>query len=259
MQFELFNYRSNGLRGYALTPFPHGAKIHTSKRTFSYRVRRKASKLLKFDSLQCAPDWPGLVFEERSYRYDERISEINGPAYLRGYFQSWRYFEEHAAELRNIFDPMRAASDAALRFAAEMGPHAIAVHVRAGDFLNAREANQTHGTLDWEYYDRALDVVRAAFPDTKLYCFSDNHDHARQLLGGQLGIVFVHGFSMYDDMFLMSRAASLVMANSTFSYWSAWLSHSADTMVVAPRAWLTPEALARIDTRDLYPPKWIVI
>lgn len=259
LQFELFNFRDSGLRGYALAPYPHRAKTFKSQRSLAFRLQRKASKLLKADSLQGAPDWRGAVFEERSYRYDARITVVRGPVYLRGYFQSWRYFDDHAAALKDIFDPARAASEAALRFAGEMGPHAIAVHVRAGDFLNAREANLTHGTLTSEYYDEAFEIMRTAKPDAKVFCFSDSPDHARQVLRHHSGVHFVQGFSMHDDMYLMSRAAAIVIANSTFSYWSAWLSRSAEPIVVAPKAWLTPEALARIDTQDLYPPDWIIV
>ncbi len=258
LQFEVSNFRSASLRGYALQPFAHGAEIFNSPRSLPYRALRQLAKLAPSGILKVAPDWDG-IFEEQSYAYDARLETLQGDWFLRGYFQSWRYFNDCAAQIRQTFSPLIAASQAAKDYAANISPHSLSIHVRAGDFLKNPVANEVHGTLGRDYYQRAIKLARAARPCEQLLCFSDNTPFARDLLQGCGDITFVEGFSQHDDMFLMSCAQSHIIANSTYSYWSAWLDGRDDPFVVAPRAWLTERALRETYIGDLYPPDWIML
>jgi len=258
LQFEVSNFRSSSLRGYALEPFAPGAEIFNSSRSLAFRGLRQVTKILPLP-LAIAPQWHGTILQERSYAYDERIEQVRGDCFLRGYFQSWRYFQDCAAEIRRVFAPEMAASQQAKEFVARISPQSLSIHVRAGDFLKNPIANEVHGTLTRDYYERALKLACAARPVDQLLCFSDNASFAREMLQGLGDISFVEGFSQHDDMYLMSRAQSHIIANSTFSYWSAWLDDRADPFVIAPRAWLTPRELKKIYIGDLYPPNWIML
>ena len=259
LQFELFAYRSESLRGFALAPFSHGADLINTKRSPAARVLRHLGKAVPNGWFSVAPDWRGAILQERDYAYDERIEHVSSDCYLRGYFQSWRYFAEDTALIRRAFDPAQAASPAARDYSALMGENALSIHVRGGDFLQNNKANEIHGTLGADYYQRALQLARKAGYWDRLFCFSDNPEHARKLLIDYKGVTFVEGFSQYDDLFLMSVARGHIIANSTFSYWAAWLDGKADALVISPRAWLTPKALKTTYIGDLYPPGWIML
>lgn len=259
LQFELCAYRSESLRGFALTPFSHGADLINTKRSPAGRVLRHLSKVLPNGWLSVAPNWRGSILQEHDYAYDERIEHVSSDCYLRGYFQSWRYFAKDPGLIRRAFDPAQAASPAARDYAASMGDNALSIHVRVGDFLQNKIANEIHGILGADYYERALQVARKAGYGDRLFCFSDNPWHARKLLGDYKGITFVEGLSQYDDLFLMSGARGHIIANSTFSYWAAWLDGKTDALVISPRAWLTPKALKTTYIGDLYPPGWIML
>lgn len=259
LQFELFTYRSESLRGYALSPFPLGADLINTRRTPLARVLRHLGKALPDGWLMVAPAWGGDILQERDFAYDERIEQVSGDCYLRGYFQSWRYFAHDAAMIRQLFDPQLAASPVAKDYAASMGDNALSIHVRAGDFLLNPKANQVHGTLGSEYYANAIRLARESGYGDKVFCFSDNIDHARKILEGAGEVIFVEGFSQYDDLYLMSCARGHIIANSSFSYWAAWLDDKARPLVIAPRAWFAPNYLKKTYIGDLHPPGWVLI
>jgi len=259
LEFELFNFRARTGREFALTPFPIGGKVIHTNRTFSSRLLRKVEKTLRPFGYIHAPSWKGPVLEEKSYRYDRRIEDIAGSCYLRGYFQSWLYFDNCSASLKQAFDPVFGASDRAKEFASAMSQDALIVHVRAGDYLKNPKINAVHGVLDADYYHRAIEAMREKGRASKIYCFSDNMPAALEILKGQDDISFVEGFSAADDLFLMSQGKSHIIANSTFSYWSAWLAKTSDPYVIAPQAWFSAEELKRTDTSDLFPKDWLTL
>ena len=102
LQFELFNYRTNTGREFALTPFQLSYTVVHTPRSFSHRMLRKAEKALTAFGWTYAPAWKSSTFHEKSYAFDPRILHINDSCYLRGYFQSWRYFESCSADIKAI-------------------------------------------------------------------------------------------------------------------------------------------------------------
>jgi len=256
LQFELFHYRHSSKRDFGLSAFDHGGEIIQTRRTLSRRLLKKAGNAFGGLGFVYTPGWSGPCLREQSYSYDPRIEKVEGSCYLRGYFQSWRYFESCTPDIKRIFDPARAASTQAIAFAQEMPEDALCVHVRAGDYLKDPKSNAVHGTLPASYYDHAIDFMRALGRAKSIYCFSDNMEAAQGLLQGHQGITFVQGFNALDDMYLMSRAKSHIIANSTFSYWAAFVAGTNDPCVIAPHAWFTEDELKRKSTRDLYPPTW---
>lgn len=260
LQFDVSSFRAGASRGYALEPFGHGATLVKEARGPARRLLRRLGKAFPGDILKRPSGWRGRMLTEQGYAYDPRIETVSGDCFLRGYFQSWRYFADHDAAVRAAFDPEAAASARARAFAAESGDY-LAVHVRAGDFLQDAKINAVHGVLPADYYLAALELARSERPAPRTLVFSDNVEAARRLLAAEThsALTFVEGFSAVDDLYLMSRGRGHVIANSTFSYWSAWLDGSPTPFVVAPKAWLSPEALKTTDISDLYPSRWTLL
>jgi len=206
------------------------------------------------------------IYREPHFHVDQRFFSLKPPVALHGYFQSERYFASVADELRGHFRPaMQFAPEAA--GVADMiarAPCPISVHVRRGDYLTAPDAARTHGTLDAAYYRRAIDIL-AARQDRNftVFLFSDAPDEAAGLLdflpAGKLVVVRGDPAQPWDGMALMARCRYHVVANSSFSWWGAWLDPKPDKVVIAPRAWFSPDELRTKNTCDLCPEQWILV
>jgi hypothetical protein len=197
---------------------------------------------------------------ERGLGVNSRVLTAGDGTYLHGYFQSQDYFSdvlEHIrAELRIITPPSAENQDWLDRIAGDEA--AVSVHLRRGDYVDVKKGNATHGTCDEGYYRAAL----AAITDRKAiqpraYVFSDDPDWARAHLDlGVETVVLGHNGPMqhYEDLRLMAACRHHVIANSTFSWWGAWLNPSATKTVVAPERWFTTDKLVN---PDIVPSDWI--
>ncbi|MHB1164272.1 MAG: alpha-1,2-fucosyltransferase [Candidatus Nanopelagicales bacterium] len=204
---------------------------------------------------------PTGTFAEASFAYDSRIESVQVGATLEGYFQSWRYFAEISDSLRGSIrdaaprSPWFEESAAAL---AAGGPW-IAVHVRRGDYVRPRNA-AFHGLLGRRYYQSALGALRERGTEGRLVVFSDEPDAAVELLGadGADAVAVRPPASAHpmESIALMSLAGGIITANSSFSWWGAWLADPGRSEVACPTPWL---ARAGADERDLRPREWVSV
>ena len=204
-------------------------------------------------------------YREPHFHYDPAFETLGPRTALFGYFQSERYFSSIAGSLRDWFSPREPLGSAAFTTLAriEASRLPISVHVRRGDYLNPGTA-EYHGILSDSYYRDALGRLGAgANQDAQLFVFSDDAAAAEQVLDfvPKSRQVYVRGDPArpWEDMALMARCRHHVIANSSFSWWGAWLNRSSDKIVVAPRAWFAPNELRSKNTEDLYPAGWILV
>lgn len=258
LQFDVSRYRQSGSRAYALDGLAHGAEVVGQSTWLSQRMNR-VRRALSFGRPFAPAGWAGGAFREHSYAYDNRFETLTGSQYLSGYFHSARYFAPFEDDVRRAFDLAQVASPEAKAKAASLPAQSLAVHVRIGDFKSENVFNTVHGTLSPRYYRDAIALVTAARPIERIYVFTDTPQAIPQLIPAGLDYEAVTGFSAQDDLLLMSRARHHIIANSTFSWWSAWLAPQVDTLTCAPRAWLAPEALKKTYIGDLYPEGWVML
>ncbi len=204
-------------------------------------------------------------YREPFYHYDPAFETLGPETSLFGYFQSERYFSSIAEPLRDWFSPRQPFAEAAARVLAriEASPLPVSVHVRRGDYLNPGTA-EFHGIVGGPYYRQALGRLKDRIgQDAELFIFSDDPGAAEQLLNfvPKSRLVHVCGDPErpWEDMALMARCRHHVIANSSFSWWGAWLNRAADKVVIAPRAWFAPSELAKRNTADLYPAGWLLV
>lgn len=198
------------------------------------------------------------VYREKAFTFDPDVLDLRGDVYLDGYWQSEKYFEDCADNIRDLFTVRAAPSARNLQLLAQVsGERSVSVHVRRGDYVSDASANAVHGTCDAGYYERALEhVERIAGRDLAIFVFSDDPDWAQEMFGADTrALVVRHNDSRanYEDLRLMAACRHHVIANSTFSWWGAWLDRRADALVVAPRQWFRDP---RFDARDLVPSRW---
>lgn len=214
---------------------------------------RAAARALRIDG----NPFRSRIFREGGFAFDPEIDTVACPVFLKGYFQSWRYFKGSETDLRRKLDPSKFASDRTATIAAAIrsAPNPVMVHVRRGDYVTANSDVEIYKLLEADYYEPARETVRARISDPSYFIFSDDIGAARALLGHWPNAMFVSGFSDLEDLMLMSFCRHFIIANSTFSWWAAWLGQKGDSFVIAPAKWFG-RAMAERSLADLFPSAW---
>lgn len=195
---------------------------------------------------------------ERSFAFDPSATRIKGDTYVDGHWQSEKYFADHEAAIRaelSFKGPLSMRSSE-LERAIRNEDCAVSVHVRRGDYVSQAAANAYHGTCEPAYYQQAMETLAQYHRASRYYVFSDDPAWARANVQFDAPVEFVdhnNGADSWQDLQLMSRCRQHVIANSSFSWWGAWLNPARDKRVVAPRRWFRDPA---IDTHDLIPASW---
>ena len=195
---------------------------------------------------------------ERTLDFDPEVLAAGDDVMLEGYWQSPRYFESIEQTLRNdlrLRSPLPEAAQAAA--AALREEESVCVHVRRGDYVSDPRAAAFHGSCGMDYYDEAIARVISRIPGARFHVFSNDpgwvRDHFRLPVPFQC--VEATPEQPHVDLAVMSSCRHFVIANSSYSWWAAWLSHSDRKVVVAPRKWFRA---AEIDPASRFPPDWIV-
>jgi hypothetical protein len=184
--------------------------------------------------------------------------------YLRGYWQNVTYFEDAEVHLRRdfTFRPEIAAQQADLaRQIGESPVPTVSLHVRRSDYVTDTGVRDRMGTLEPEYYSHALDALGSGIGSVRLFVFTDDPEWCRANLRlSEQDVVLAATRAEADKwasiMHLMALCDHHVLANSSFSWWGAWLSPSPAKIVVAPRPWLQD---SRWDENGRIPADWVRI
>lgn len=195
------------------------------------------------------------VFTERDFNYDPRIESLTGSTYLVGWFQSPRYFEHVAGVIRSelrLPTPPAGANRSWLDRIRQS--NSVCLHVRRGDYLSAREL-PNHGSCSAAYYMKAKSCLEGILENPQFFLFSDDwrwsHENFR---GDNLHLVDANGpEAAADELRLMSACRHHIIANSSFSWWGAWLARHDDQVVIAPDPWFNVPPVAP----DLLPAQWL--
>jgi hypothetical protein len=204
---------------------------------------RNEPDLFKMFPLKAAPKPSGgilnNIYHEQHFHFDPKVLDLPDGTTLAGYFQSERYFADFGKTIREEFS--------APEFLLPVFPSLVSVHVRRGDYLRIAAH---HPPLTTDYYREAMSL----FPKHDFLVFGDDLNWARDNLSGK-GVAFSFGRGALEDMALMSRCAHHIIANSSFSWWGAWMNLMPDKRVIAPKRWFGP-AKADWDVKDLLPEGW---
>lgn len=244
-------------RQYALAPFKINARIRRRESHGSEKPRwleRLAERVHRKLNL---PSQGVRVFSEKSFRYDAGIEVVSAPVTLNGYFQSERYFSTIQPLISEEFtlqhEPKNATNELlGLIHASD----AICVHIRRGDYIANASANAYHGTCSLNYYDDGLAKVSAGLRNPRCFVFSDDPQWVREnfKISMPMTLVDIHGTQeAHEDLRLMRECRHFVIANSSLSWWGAWLSAKEGKRVVAPKVWFKN---SENDTGDLIPSDW---
>lgn len=196
--------------------------------------------------------------EEQDFAFSTDILDLTGEIYLKGYWQSEKYFQEIKKTIYQDFaitvspDAENSALISEIKSCC-----AVSLHVRRGDYITNPTSNKLYTCCSPTYYNNALKRIKKNYPEAKFFIFSDDPDWAESNLSiANSKIVRCNNADKnYADLRLMSLCKHNIIANSTFSWWGAWLNQNADKIVIAPQKWFNDDK----NTADLIPENWIRI
>jgi hypothetical protein len=196
--------------------------------------------------------------QEPHFQYWNGLKSTPSPCYISGYWQSEKYFSDFAPTIRSDFRFRPFSSSLNRDLAAKISSvTAVGVHIRRGDYASNPKTTSTHGLCTLEYYRSAIEKISTSVANPYFFFFSDDIPWVRESLSiGDHPHAFIsnnQGLASYNDMHLMSLCKHNIIANSSFSWWGAWLNANPSKIVCAPRSWF---AAPHMKTDDLIPSTW---
>ncbi|HQQ98228.1 MAG TPA: alpha-1,2-fucosyltransferase [Cyclobacteriaceae bacterium] len=266
LRLDLYTYTKHPYRKFELNKFRIDATEATRAEVHRFTGSNPLVRYLnkRENYLHCPS-----VFSQPHYHFFEDFLSLPSDLYLNGYWQSEKYFANITALIHQQYQPATPLDAVNADLSARMSQEqSVAVHVRRGDYAASQDYQGFFGLLGKEYYDQAIAVIREKVSNPKFYFFSDDPIWCEANFTGLSAEFVKHntGEQSYKDMLLMSACRHAIIANSTFSWWGAWLHEASDRVVIAPKQWFRtnystrkePSYPSRVyNTKDQIPPTWI--
>jgi hypothetical protein len=196
--------------------------------------------------------------KEKGYNFQENILNLRDNVYLDGYWQSEKYFLDIEEIIKKEFSTVNPLTKASQDIADQIKDcESVSIHVRRGDYVSDPTTNSIHGVCGLEYYCKAIDLIREKVDTPHFFIISDDPEWACCNIKPDAPTTYVRrndSSKDYEDMCLMSMCKYHIIANSSFSWWGAWLSGNPDKIVIAPRRWFNQK---ECNINDRLPESWI--
>jgi hypothetical protein len=200
---------------------------------------------------------PIKYIKEEGYNFQPNILKLSDDVYLDGYWQSEKYFLDIENIIRKEFSVTESITPTSQDLITKIKScESVSIHVRRGDYVSDPKTNSVHGICGTEYYYSAINMIRKSVECPFFFVFSDDPDWACNNIRPNAPTIYVKhedNSKDYEDIYLMSMCKHNIIANSSFSWWGAWLNGNPEKIVIAPNKWFNSKDK---DTRDLLPDKW---
>ena len=258
LKLDLSGFKTYELRRYELGTYRIDATVATPEELTAFGGAKNSTRAFFMRLFGSRNTAVTANYREPHFHFDPNLADQPLPLYMDGYWQSERYFQGVANDIRAELQPTKPLEPENAEMAAQInGVQAVSLHVRRGDYVTNPHTNANHGTASLDYYAAAIDEMRSRVNDPHLFVFSDDSEWTRNNIKSDLPTTYVTANPPdcgYRDMQLMNRCQHHIIANSSFSWWGAWLNPSPDKVVVAPKNWFTSQDK---NTADLIPEGWI--
>jgi len=261
LKLDISGFEKDPLRNYALGVFniqEHFAKcdeviaLKTDKRWKFIRIAERV-----FPSFVIPQP---TYIKERQRHFDKRVLSLSDNIYLDGYWQSEKYFLDISDIILKEFTVKSSQTDKNKELAKLITScNAVSIHIRRADYVSSPSANKILGTLDLNYYKRCVNQLNKILNKPHFFIFSDQPEWIRDNLKLPYPIrIIAHNGreKYYEDLRLMCQCRHHIIANSTFSWWGAWLNPRSDKIVFAPKYWCVDK---NFEPKDLIPDVWVRI
>jgi len=223
----------------------------------SWRANSFAKKILRRSHFAKLRGQSFIV--EPYFNYWPNFFELKQDCYLYGYWQSERYFKDFANIIRQDFAFKIPLDERNKQIALDIAnTQSVSLHVRRGDYVNDPKNSNIINICSLEYYREAIEYIVNRIEKPVFYIFSDDMAWVKAHLSTDFPCIYVDynsGLESYRDMQLMSLCKHHIIANSSFSWWGAWLNPNPEKMVIAPRKWFVNNN----NVDDLIPQDWITL
>jgi hypothetical protein len=232
--------------------------ITPQKEAFSFVKSMRLKKLLQ----SFLPSGPVIHREKNGFVFDSSVFALNSAKtqnhFFIGYWQAFNYIDTIRAQLQSEFQPRTGLNQhyQYYRSLMQSSPAAM-VHVRRGDYVHLPAAAQFHGVLSLNYYLAGMRLILEREPNTHFFLFSDDLPWCKENFPQEFKITYIERNEAADsaaqEIDLMTYCKHFIIANSSFSWWGAWLRKNVDGLVIAPNRWIADTTL---DLSDLLPANW---
>jgi len=238
-ELGIFNIEQNFAQAKEINRFYRASKFNLIK-----QIRNKVA--------------PCNYISEPHFHFSESILSVKSNAYLDGYWQSEKYFEDIRHVLLGDFKIITPLSVKNLELTKVINnTESVSIHVRRGDYMSNKTINETHGICSMEYYNSAISYIASKIEHPTFFIFSDDIPWVKNYMNYNYNVIYVDHNSpdmAYEDLRLMSLCKHNIIGNSSFSWWGAWLNPNKDKIVIAPKQWFATTERSSI---DIIPEGWI--
>lgn len=243
----------------------------------AWKINAAPASSVDYLRLRCVSKWhrmlnrPGPYYaepyvSEQSFGFDSNVLKAPRHCLLIGYWQSEKYFKEIEPIIRREFTLRAEPSAKTQEVAREIrASNSVSVHIRRGDYVSDPDSHRAHGTCSTQYYENAAAHIARRVDHPHLFVFSDEPQWVRENLNLPFSMTFVDHNSPgdsqapgreHEDLWLMALCRHAILANSSFSWWGAWLNPEHNRIVIRPKQWARDP---RFEPRDLIPDSWIAL
>jgi len=227
---------------------PHGMIRHKNNGYFRYLIDAVNGK-------------QKIVYKEPHLNFDKNILFLPDNSYLKGYWQTEKYFIKNKVNILNDLKIISPQNEKNKSISSKIANYtSVSLHIRRGDYISNIAYNSTHGTCSLTYYKNAINyLIKKIGENFKVFAFSDDPEWVSSNLKLPVDIYFVKNNSSeynYEDLRLMSECDHNIIANSSFSWWGAWLNTNHNKIIITPSKWYADKSTKN---DDITPSNWIKI
>lgn len=257
LKFDILDFPDHNQRVYALDKFNVDTQKASQDEIFNlkYQNRNFLKKILRR-----AHKKSSNYIQEKDFILCKKILSINGSVYIDGYWQSEKYFKDNKAIIQYDFSikhPLKGKNKKYSQLISSCD--SVSMHIRRGDYVSNPVANNIHGICDTAYYKYCVDLIRQHLKLPHFFIFSDEPAWVHENINLDFPFTIVdhnNTENAFEDMRLMSLCQHNIIANSSFSWWGAWLNSNPHKIVIAPQRWFTDKN-KNIKTTNLVPDRWL--
>lgn len=195
---------------------------------------------------------------ENGKGFNANLLNARNNTYLIGWWQNEKYFVDIRETIIKEFKPKAISAYSNKLIDAIKASESISIHVRRGDYVSNKFANKEHGLTPIDYYQRSIDYINQKVKNPKYFVFSDDLEWCKKSLKLSNSTVYADGNGSsraHEDIFLMQNCKHNIIANSSFSWWGAWLNDNPDKIIIAPKAWFQNKASNK--ETEIVPSSWV--
>jgi hypothetical protein len=206
------------------------------------------------------PPYKQSIYNEPHFHFDKNFFKSKKKVLLIGNWQSEKYFSSFKKQLRSILVINNELVKNVISEAENLQKtESIGIHIRRGDYLRKQIIFEWHGVMNKGYYLKGLEIISKKITPGRILFFTDDPEWVEKELlpitGGEIASNNISKTHV-EDLYLMSQCRHNIIANSSFSWWGAWLNSNTEKIVVAPERWF---GNGPKDTQDIIPTEWIKI